>query len=103
MTRFVTHMTIEDVLHIGEEARQEIIDSYEEHEKEARVFGIPALGSGRVFPITEDKILCDPQEIPTHWAQINGLDFGYDHPFAAARWQPRRFGFRRTTSRSKPP
>jgi hypothetical protein len=41
--------------------------------------------SGRVFPISEDAILCDAFTIPKDWFQINGMDFGWDHPFAATR------------------
>lgn len=77
-------MTIDDVDHISPEKKQEIIDSYDEHEREARVNGIPVLGSGRVFPLSESEIACDPIDIPNYWAQIIGIDFGYDHPFAAA-------------------
>ena len=77
-------MAIDDAEHYSPERRAAIIASYLPHEREARAKGIPVLGSGRVFPIEEDKIRCDPIPIPTHWAQINGLDFGWDHPFAAA-------------------
>jgi len=76
-------MTIEDAPHISAEQRQIIIDSYPEHEREARVRGNPALGSGRVFPVTEESIACDHRAIPRHWAQIVGIDFGWDHPTAA--------------------
>jgi hypothetical protein len=83
VSRHVTRMTIMDADHYTEAQRQEIIDSYPEHEREARVKGIPSMGSGRVFPVTEESIVCDPIAIPAHWPQINGLDFGWDHPFAA--------------------
>lgn len=76
-------MTIDDAEHYTPEQRQAIIDSYPEHEREARTKGIPSMGSGRVFPITEEAITCDPFPIPSHWPQLNGLDFGWDHPFAA--------------------
>ena len=85
MTRHVTRMQIEDAEHYTPEQRQAIIDSYPEHEKEARIKGIPSLGSGRVFTVAEEKIKCDPFPIPSHWPQMNGLDFGWDHPFAATR------------------
>jgi hypothetical protein len=78
-------MEIDDAEHYTPEQRQSIIDSYPEHEREARTKGIPSLGSGRVFPIAEDAILCDPIQIPKHWHQIVGMDFGWDHPFAATR------------------
>lgn len=83
MTKNVTMMTIDDAEHYTPEQRQEIIDSYPPHEREARIKGIPSMGSGRVFAIPEEDILCDPFLIPWHWAVINGIDFGWDHPFAA--------------------
>lgn len=83
-TRTVTTMTIEDAEHYSPEERQRIIDSYPAHEKEARTKGIPTLGSGRIFPIAEEDIKVSPFEIPKHWVQIGGLDFGWDHPFAGA-------------------
>lgn len=83
MSRHVVSMTIDDVEHYSAEERARIIASYPPHEREARTKGIPTMGSGRVFPISEDRIACDPITIPRHWAQINGLDFGWDHPFAA--------------------
>lgn len=85
MSRSVVQMTIEDAEHYTPEQRKEIEASYPEHEREARIKGIPSMGSGRVFPITEESIVCEPVSIPTHWPQIIGLDFGWDHPFAATR------------------
>jgi len=85
MGRHVTSMTIYDVEHYSDEERQQIVNSYPPHEREARAKGVPTMGSGRVFPIAEDRITSDPLPIPAHWAQINGLDFGTDHPFAAVR------------------
>lgn len=83
MSRNVTQMTIDDAEHYTPEQRQAIIDSYPAHEREARVKGIPSMGSGRVFPIPEEDILCEPFQIPIDWVQIIGIDFGWDHPFAA--------------------
>jgi len=81
----VTQMTIEDVGHYTAEQRAAIIASYPEYERDARTKGIPQLGSGRVFPIAEDELRCEPFAIPAHWPQIGGLDFGWDHPSAAVR------------------
>ncbi|RAS13539.1 terminase large subunit domain-containing protein [Ensifer adhaerens] len=81
--RTVTTMTIEDADHYSAEERARIIASYPAHEREARTKGIPSLGSGRIFPVSEESIVVDPFEIPKHWVQIGGLDFGYDHPFGA--------------------
>ena len=78
-------MTIEDAEHISAEERAEIIASYPPHERDARIKGIPALGSGRVFPIAEEVISVDPFAVPDHWFLIGGLDFGWDHPTAAVQ------------------
>jgi hypothetical protein len=83
MSRHLTRMEIEDAEHFSPEQRQAIIDSYPEHEREARTRGLPTLGSGRVFPIADSEIKCEPFDIPSHFAAINGIDFGWDHPTAA--------------------
>lgn len=85
MSRAVTRMTIDDAEHISPEKRAEIIASYPPHEREARTKGIPALGSGRVYPVTEESILVDSFAVPSHWALIGGIDFGWDHPTAAVQ------------------
>jgi phage terminase large subunit-like protein len=81
----VTTMTIHDAEHYTPEQRAAIISSYPAHEREARVNGVPTLGSGRIFPVDEALIKVPAFEIPRHWAQICGIDFGWDHPSAAVR------------------
>jgi phage terminase large subunit-like protein len=81
--RIVVSMTIDHVLHYSDEEKKRIIASYPEHEKEARVKGIPVLGSGRIFPVSEERIAIEHRAIPEHWPRIGGMDFGWDHPFAA--------------------
>lgn len=81
----VTQMEIGDAEHYSPEERAAIISSYPEHERAARTKGIPMLGSGRVFPIGEESIKCAPFDIPAHWPQVCGIDFGWDHPSAAVR------------------
>jgi phage terminase large subunit-like protein len=78
-------MTIEDAEHYTAEERERIIASYPEHEREARTKGYPSLGSGRIFPVSEASISCEPFAIPDYWPQIIGIDFGWDHPTGAAR------------------
>lgn len=75
-------MGIQDASHFNEEQRAFIIASYPEFEREARTLGIPQLGSGRAFPISQGEITCESILIPAHWPRIAGLDFGWDHPSA---------------------
>lgn len=81
----VTSMTLEDAPHYNPEQRKLILLSYPPHEREARARGIPTMGSGRVFPIEEEFIKIPAFEIPKHWPQIGGLDFGWDHPSAGVK------------------
>ena len=76
-------MTIDDVQHYSDDERKKIIASYPAHELEARTKGVPVLGSGRIFPVPEEQIAIDHHDFPPHWPRIGGMDFGWDHPFAA--------------------
>ncbi len=83
--RTVVNMTIDDVDHYTDEQKASIIASYPAHEREARAKGVPTLGSGRIFPISEESIKCEPFQPPAWWCRIGGLDFGWDHPTAAVK------------------
>lgn len=85
MTRHVTRMSIFDALHYTPKQQQELIESYPKHVRGARAMGRPSVGEGAVFPIEDEDIMCAPFRIPSHWQEIGGLDFGWDHPTAAIR------------------
>ncbi len=78
-----TVMTIDDARHYTAAQRAAIIASYPAYERDARVNGVPTLGSGRIFPVAEETLKVAAFEVPRHWPQIGGLDFGWDHPSAA--------------------
>lgn len=79
-------MTIDDVGHYSEEERIAIVAAYLPHEREARAKGLPMFGKGRIFTVPEEDIMESPLiEIPSHWKNIIGLDFGWDHPTAASK------------------
>lgn len=77
-------MTIDDVTHFSNEEKQRRVAGYKSYEREARAKGIPVLGSGRIFQVSEEMI--DEEALanyPPHWVWLWGIDFGIDHPFAA--------------------
>jgi hypothetical protein len=78
-------MTIDDAEHYTPEERARIIASYPEHEREARAKGVPILGSGRIFPVSESSVTVEAFPIPDYWPQLGALDFGWDHPTAGVR------------------
>jgi len=73
----------DDAPHMTPEVREQILSALPPHERKMRERGIPQLGSGLVFPIAEEDVICDEIQIPDHWPKICGLDFGWDHPTAA--------------------
>jgi len=82
--RALVKFEIEDVGHLSSDEKKVVIESYPEHEREARARGIPLLGEGLVFNVPISSIEIEPFSIPKHYAQLGGVDFGYgDHPFAA--------------------
>ena len=83
--RFKIVMTIDDVEHYSEDEKKKIISSYPAHEMEARTKGIPILGSGRIFPVSEESITCEHRDFPPHWPRIGGMDFGWDSPVRGGR------------------
>ena len=80
----VTTMTIADAEHYSDDQRAAIIAAYPEHERKARAYGLPMMGSGQVFPVAEESFTVKGFPVPAYWPRICGIDFGWDHPFAAA-------------------
>lgn len=70
--------------HYTKEQISALIASWPEHERRCRALGIPLMGQGLIFQIDEKRIEVAPFHIPAHWSRIIGIDFGHDHPFAAA-------------------
>lgn len=81
---FLVNATWDDAPHLTEEKKAELRGSYPDYELEARTKGIPMVGEGRVFRFSDNEIACEPFEIPKYFARICGIDFGMDHPGAAA-------------------
>lgn len=80
----VTRMGLVDALHYTPEQREAIIASYPAHERKARAYGEPTLGSGAVFTIEPAAVTVPTAPIPPWWHCIGGIDFGWDHPTAGA-------------------
>jgi phage terminase large subunit-like protein len=74
--------TWEDAPHLAGGDRERLARSYRAHERDARTKGVPMLGEGAVFPVSDDTIRVPPFKVPDHFARIKGCDFGIDHPAA---------------------
>lgn len=74
--RYVVQCGWDDVPHLDERVKQSLLASYPPHMRDARSKGIPALGSGVIYPVPTSDYLIDPFEIPKHWKRNYGMDVG---------------------------
>lgn len=82
--QFLITASWDDAPHLDDDVKEQLMGAYTPAERAMRVSGQPSLGSGVVFPITEEKVICEPFNIPDHWFRIIGIDLGFDHPNAIA-------------------
>ena len=83
-TRCVIQCGWDSVPHLSEATKAELLASYPPHERDARTKGAPGLGSGAIYPLSMDEIVCDPFELPTFYPRCYGLDVGWSR--TAAVW-----------------
>lgn len=76
--------TWDDAPHLAQEEQERMKATYPDHEVQTRAMGVPMMGEGRVFSEAEEDIRCRPFQIPSHFAQIAGIDFGMNHPTAGS-------------------
>lgn len=82
-SRYLVMAGWDDVPHLDERTKRELLASTPAHLRDARSKGIPVLGSGRIYPVAEESIKVPAFQIPAHWKRLVAIDFGWDHPFAA--------------------
>lgn len=84
MSKFVVSASWDDAPHLSEEQKKELWASIPPYQRDARSKGIPALGSGAIYPVSEDEYLVNDFELPEHWPRVYGLDVGWNR--TAAVW-----------------
>ena len=74
--------TWDDAPHISDEKKVIILANFPPYQKAMRSRGVPLMGSGLIYEVDEELIKCDRFTPPNHYRIINGMDFGWDHPWA---------------------
>ena len=77
-SRYLVQATWDDVPHLDAKAKAELLASMPAHQRDARSKGVPSLGAGAIYPVSEDDIVCDPFAIPAHWPKSFSLDVGWN-------------------------
>jgi len=83
-TKALITLTWDDAPHLTERQKEILFASIPPHQRDARSKGIPALGSGAIYPVPESDITVDDFEIPVHWPRVYGMDVGWK--CTAALW-----------------
>lgn len=84
MSRYVVQAGWDDVPHLSEGDKADLLKSLPPHQREARTKGIPSLGSGAIYPVLEEDVFIKPFAIPAYFAKGYGLDVGWN--CTAAIW-----------------
>lgn len=85
--RYVCMVSWDEVPHLSEDAKAELLATIPPHQRDARTKGIPQLGSGAIYPVAEDDVACADFAIPSHWPKVYALDVGWNATAATfAAW-----------------
>ena len=74
----------DDVPHLDETAKRELLSGTQEYLRESRSKGIPSLGSGAIYPIQWGDVTVSPFAIPAFWRKAYAMDVGWN--VTAAMW-----------------
>jgi phage terminase large subunit-like protein len=85
--KYTVQATWDDVPHLTEQAKRELLASIPEYQREARSKGVPILGAGAIYPVAEGDFVIDPFELPEYYPRCYGLDVGWNR--TAAAWMAR--------------
>lgn len=83
-SKHTTTATWNDVPHLTEQAKAELLAAIPPNERDARSKGVPVIGSGRIFPFSESEIVVADFQIPKFYAKAYALDVGWNK--TAALW-----------------
>ena len=86
LSRYVVMAAWSDCPHLDAASQAEMLLEYPAYQRDARSKGIPALGSGTIYPVPEGEIRCAPFEIPNHWPRCWSADTDAGAGWTACVW-----------------
>ena len=84
MSKYLVQADWDDAPHLTEEQKKSLWDSIPPYQRDARTKGIPQLGSGAIYPISEADLIVDPFQIPLWYKRVFAMDVGWNR--TAALW-----------------
>lgn len=67
----------DDVPHLDEKTKRELLASTPPYLRDARSKGTPSLGAGAIYPIEVESISVNPFPLPAYWPRCYGMDVGW--------------------------
>lgn len=83
-SKYMVQAGWEDVPHLTEQTKAELLAATPPYLRDARTKGKPSLGRGAIYPVELSNILIDPIRIPPFWPRCYALDVGWN--CTAALW-----------------
>lgn len=83
-SRYTVNAGWDDVPHLDEKTKADLLNSTPPHLRDARTKGIPSLGAGAIYPIPVSEIEVQPFALPPFWKRGYALDVGWNR--TAALW-----------------
>jgi len=77
-SRVVVMASWDDVPHLDEDAKKQILQGTPAMLRDAVAKGIPTFGEGNVYPLSRTDIECDPFMLPSHYKRWYGMDIGWN-------------------------
>lgn len=68
----------QDCPHLDPETVADMMAALPPHQRDARSKGVPALGSGAIYPIAESEFVVTPFDLPPSWRRCFGMDVGWN-------------------------
>lgn len=88
-SRYLVQAGWQDVPHLDEKTKEEMLASIPPHLRDARTKGIPSLGSGAIYPVPLQDIEVKPFAIEPYWPRAYALDVGWKRTAAIwGAWNP---------------
>lgn len=82
--QYVVNATWDDVPHLDDATKAELLKSIPPYLRDARSRGLPLLGAGVIYPVPEDDYSVPPFELPKHWPRVYAMDVGWN--WTAGLW-----------------
>lgn len=78
MSKWYSQISWSEVPHLSEESKKDLLSTIPQYQRDSRTKGIPVLGAGLIYQISEDEIKEKDIPVPDHWKRVWALDTGWN-------------------------